>query len=275
MKLLIFVLFLAEFLQSYTKEPKSIESYNQMVLNIESVYNNIFSARGGSLLIGLDKFSLGLSTEALDEICKETSSLAFVTSRNGIHYVVIDTCHIYKMTIDGVAMTICHEIGHILAGYLRAAEGEADYYSAHICARAIWENQPSNNKKYREIIREFPDLQETCNTTYQTDDRQNLCYRIALASLSKINQIKAIGETAETSLEAKDNSVTPMLSLTHPRAQCRLDTMINGAVCSNECDINYFPKTYQEMMSCSCENTSFDKPSEIWDGARPLCWFNK
>ncbi|GEM_PF-3244925 len=104
------------------------------------------------------------------------------------------------MTPDAFTLLLCHEIGHLLGGPplksrngWSSTEGQADYYSG-ICARSF----------------EFDSAR----------------FMDAALNLTKI--YAQVSNQVEPELDSCDTSLATRTNYGHPKAQCRLDTLLAG-----------------------------------------------
>lgn len=140
-----------------------------------------------------------------------------------------------KMTLSGVAMTLCHELGHGIGGAplkdsgekIRASvEGQADYFAARFCLKRILKHLPAVSDHAVD-----PYLKTRCEEKYSGADLL-MCTR-AMAELEneRIFFRTTEGGESETYFDRLDITITDHVELDpyyYPSAQCRLDTMING-----------------------------------------------
>lgn len=144
------------------------------------------------------------------------------------------------VTLDGFYLVLCHELGHHLGGKPRkrnswsSFEGQADYWASQTCLKNLWEDDYSYNNDNPEVL-------YVCKNTYQ----QDLCARIVGSSY----KLLSLFSDQPLSFWKKDPTEVSESYPHHLSAQCRLDTLIAGALCEDDI----------------CE----DK-----EGAKPRCWFN-
>lgn len=186
-----------------------------------------------------------------------------------------------EVTPDGFALVVCHELGHHFGGYAFktgrpiATEGESDYYATQLCARRLW---GKSTEKNRELAMRRPvRLQNACDHVWKSEDDRNLCYRTTEAGLSLARLLGALGNEKPPSLETRDTSRVNRTYEAHPRSQCRLDTYLHGALCTQPRDPMVIPgiqigrntpEAEAEAAKYSCmEATNFKV------GFRPGCWF--
>jgi hypothetical protein len=208
------------------------------------------------------------------------------------------------MTPEGLTMVLCHEIGHLFAGFPFVREGftglalpvsvdgQADYFAAQVCVRKIWAQD--DNRINEEGLR-YEDMIEAeavtqCNAVYQPQGERELCYKTVFAGMSFV---KALGKTREDepapSVTTPDRNEVGITDNMHPVAQCRLDTFVAGALCPTVFDpaLNPAAVVYDETripgyelaapggeaardlsMTMSCHENFWPQ------GARPRCWFS-
>lgn len=188
-----------------------------------------------------------------------------------------------EMTLDAFTLTLCHEIGHHLAGYPMyvgdwgminslSSEGQSDYYATQACLRALWKEE-DNAVDTTGIP---PSILQACQAVWKNQDERNLCHRIVLAGKAAA-ETWAAGEGTTVSLQTKDPYVTPDTNHNfYPSAQCRLDTYVAGALCPTTFDDDVIPGrldpngqesdgAFAQAMRQSCSKG---------EGKRPACWFN-
>ena len=145
-----------------------------------------------------------------------------------------------SMTRIAWAFTVCHELGHTIAGapyivnpklYWSSAEGQADHFAYNICLPrflnlGLFETKIDNN------------VSKYCaeNNLY----RSEFCREILQAGIdfSKVTSfVSGVGEGVNINTpEVKSES---SILKGYPSAQCRLDIAVSASTCSNKpCDRN-------------------------------------
>ncbi len=130
-----------------------------------------------------------------------------------------------EMTLDGLAITACHELGHGIGGppYKSSGssmEGQADYFATKVCLPVVYSYLAASSNPT-----ETPFNLDFCTNS----EDFNFCLRALTALESNIFFYKTLGdevhfETPATELAARlDYSPTY-----YPSSQCRLDTSLNG-----------------------------------------------
>lgn len=186
-----------------------------------------------------------------------------------------------EVTDDGFALVVCHELGHHLGGFSfypggdwASSEGQADYFSTQACAKKVFAGSAPQLAKYKALISKR--AISRCDSVYTDTEQKAVCYRTAAAGISLANLLAKISGERTPNPESYDPVVVRRTVPSHPRAQCRLDTYLAGAVCTKLFRDDLIPGRFNprgqdtfsaqaEAFTYSCSGTSF--------GARPLCWF--
>lgn len=131
-----------------------------------------------------------------------------------------------QMTLDGLALTACHEIGHGLGGAPKkesgsTVEGEADYYASNICLPIVFkyleDTTPRSQNNY---------IYRVCANSPHSADK---CIRLFTAIESEIAFFETLGDS--TYLTGRSSNISTSINRSasyYPDAQCRVDTMIHG-----------------------------------------------
>jgi len=197
-----------------------------------------------------------------------------------------------EITLDGFALIVCHEVGHHLGGYYYtdmdddgtpirpdwgAAEGEADYFATHVCARKIFANALHLNHKFGAGVPAY--VKERCDQSWTQVTDRDLCYRTAAASFSISSLLATIGSEKPVKFETPDKSIVRRTFAAHPKAQCRLDTYFSGALCPVPFDLTVIPgrgpssteNSLQSEVAASKVSCTLAGGQTL--GVRPACWF--
>ncbi len=252
------------------------QEFEALLLKIETAYSPVAKALGGKLSISGDWSSKRLNAGATQFWGRWKVKITGELARRP------------ELTPDGFSLIVCHELGHHLAGFplnppefliglWAATEGQADYFATQVCARKIWAGDVALNATFRNSASEF--VQRTCNSAWKTPDDQNLCYRIATAAESTTLTMANIKKVPAPNYEKPDLTQVPKTSLRHPSVQCRMDTSLQGALCSASWDESLIPgkETKAGYDSLDAEHeaakTSCMSASGYTVGLRPTCWF--
>jgi hypothetical protein len=185
-----------------------------------------------------------------------------------------------------MALVVCHEIGHHIGGAPKKGqssgegggwwggqvgglswpsnEGQADYFATLKCLRKAWNND--NNTEIVKTLNAPKAVVDVCSKRYRKNKVDSaLCVRMAMAGKSVSDLFSVLGKLPATDFSTPDTKVVNSTDHNHPKAQCRLDTYYQGALC----DINM-----NEDVSQTDEIQATCHPSLGYKiGTRPLCWF--
>ncbi len=184
-----------------------------------------------------------------------------------------------RLTPDSLRMIICHELGHLFGGAPRknippewegpigpdglsymSSEGQADYYASTSCFKRMLDlERPFKKMEKSDLKRIGPVLEGKCKMTAGFKGQElETCYRSALAGLDFLR----LAFDFPISCEEQDTNVSETLIRdTYPDRQCRLDTIINGTLCSEKTPLSMDPSE-TEKNTCAAEYAK-----------RPKCWF--
>lgn len=181
-----------------------------------------------------------------------------------------------EMTPDGLLGILCHELGHHLGGAPKkkrgrsdkrswsSAEGQADYFAANKCLN-IFFNSPSETVNLDALSdkKEVDFAESRCGN-------DPICTRTALAGLSMAKVFASLKDFYRNpSLERNDHTTVWETTFGHPKPQCRLDTILAGAVCSVP-PTQPFDSLDPSIGACYRHGDEVTKVS----GERPRCWYN-
>lgn len=186
------------------------------------------------------------------------------------------------ITQDGLALVVCHEIGHHIGGAPKKTgavggwggagggltswasnEGQADYFSTLKCLRKAWIDD--NNAAIVKNLNAPKFLTDACQRTYRNEVESALCVRTSMAGKSVSDLFSALRKLPETKFETPDSNVVSRTNHNHPKTQCRLDTYFQGSLC----DISMNEDVSQsDEVKGTCHRSLGHTL-----GIRPLCWF--
>ena len=173
-----------------------------------------------------------------------------------------------EMTREGFLLVACHEIGHHLGGYPRFAadtwasvEGEADYYSTSKCARFVLD-QLSTNVAWATHASVDPLVTAQCGLSFSNQNQQAMCMRSSVAGLALGRTLGSLEGNVNVLFGTPDKTIVPQTNPDHPKAQCRLDTYFQAALCQ---------KSETEKMGSGPNQGACEAPAR---GARPACWYH-
>lgn len=225
--------------------------YHEILDLFIEVYTPIFKTRGGSFHILRD--------------FKDGSVNAWAWRLSDEYHLEVPggMSRYYLITEEGFITTICHEIGHLLGGApikgsrgSISSEGQSDYYSSSKCLKRILPLVTP----YKEISSD-PEIEKICD-----QDPSPICARAfnGMKSLTsyyaKLEKMKFPGLFSDSTYIAKKTIDS------HPKSQCRLDTMKRGYFCPVDMDEDF---SLSSILTGACHLNYFP------EFARPVCWFKE
>ncbi|MCM2350042.1 MAG: hypothetical protein NDI69_08465 [Bacteriovoracaceae bacterium] len=171
-----------------------------------------------------------------------------------------------QLTMDGLKLILCHELGHHLGGSPKkgtnkwsSAEGQADYFASMKCLRKWWKEEVWEDQNVPDYV-----ISE-CAESYSQSRDQRLCQRMALAGQSVAMMFQELHQEPLPRFETPDPLRVVRTNPQHSTAQCRLDTYFQGALCSVSEEIDF---TYTDESAGACHSRLGD-----FRGIRPHCWY--
>ncbi len=226
----------------------------------EKIYTPIIASRGGKLILNR-KWTDG----TVNANAQETGDQWTINMFGGL-------ARYPTMTIDGMALVVCHETGHHLGGAPRwyndpsqwaANEGGADYFATLKCAHHMFADD--NNSEIVSQMSVEPTIQKNCGAQYTDANEVAICQRVATAGIVLGRLLGNLsGETLIPGVDTPDTSaVTDTITDGYPSTQCRLDTYASAILC--KADLATFQDNDYHTGSCTQPNFKV--------GLRPTCWF--
>lgn len=222
------------------------QQFTQTLGEIETLFRPIVAAKGGQL-----KFYNAWSKGTVN---------AFANRENGEWQVFMfgGLARHDAVTLDALALIACHELGHHLGGSPRidnnkewaSVEGQSDYFSTAKCLRKLWKG------KANKVSNEDPKARSACAKFWSNAADQDLCVRIAMAGESAAEMGRQLegGSGPVASIDTPDPKRVSTVFEDHPAYQCRLDTYVRGALCTEN----------EDNLASACA-----QPEQ----SRPACWF--
>ncbi len=233
--------------------------YDDVINRMKNIYNPIFKNK-------LDK---ELKVNSYWE--NYSSTLHMVATADQSFFFRKPIINIYgipylTLTADALALIICHEIGHHIGGLPKissfssfSSEGQSDYFATLKCFRR-YASLDDNQELIKNI--DIPDtMEKKCQRAFSESEDIAICIRSIMTSISFVNYMFGHANINTPSVIAVKKTYT-----LHPKAQCRLDTYIAGALCPVDIDIDLSDEN-SNMGTCYRDNHDFDI------GFRPLCWY--
>jgi len=178
----------------------------------------------------------------------------------------------HRMTVDGIYLVACHEVGHHIGGnprYSDAAgswasnEGQSDYFAVMKCLRKVFEND--DNESIVNNMDVDPLVRSKCEEKHSNNNESSICIRAAMAGFDTTAMFADLSNGAPPRFDRPDAAVVSQTYDSHPAYQCRLDTYFQGSLC----DVDH-----REDIGQSDPNTGTCNRVDGYDfGLRPLCWY--
>lgn len=173
------------------------------------------------------------------------------------------------ITMDGMALVACHELGHHLAGAPKVSswasnEGQSDYYANMKCLKQIFSDTATNN--FTRLSAGDEVAEKGCEAMYTSPQDRAVCYRAAMAGKSVAYLFKALrNETVIPRFDTPSSVVVTSMMGSHPPTQCRMDTYLAGSLCTQPVSAPLSP-TDPTVGTCT-------RSAGFQAGFRPLCWY--
>ncbi|MFO7180128.1 MAG: hypothetical protein DIU78_015625 [Pseudomonadota bacterium] len=230
--------------------------------------------------------------------------LARASVHPGRIWRITPTANIFNpyLTRDVMRLLVCHELGHFFAGFpfgeqqtvkeggakvtvdeggtYLASEGSADYFATKDCAWIVWAGDP-NNAAFRSVVPVAG--RRKCDVAWPDQARRDICYRSLVIAQDMIRWIWNPSSTDISNGYRIDTPSTDVNEITirgHYHEQCRLDTMVAGAVCTKPNDLRKIPGLVPSPVtgqygdhSVASEQDAARYACHEGPGARPACWF--
>jgi len=173
------------------------------------------------------------------------------------------------ITMDGMALVACHELGHHLAGAPKVSswasnEGQSDYYANMKCLKQIFSDTASLS--FTRLSAGDEVAEKGCEAMYTSPQDRAICYRAAMAGKSVAYLFKALrNETVIPRFDTPSSVVVTSMMGSHPPTQCRMDTYLAGSLCTQPVSAPLSP-TDPTVGTCT-------RSAGFQAGFRPLCWY--
>lgn len=238
----------------------SEKEFNDVISKVEEIYSPIISQMGAKLNV-VRNWTDGTVNAYAQQIGKEWRVSMF----GGL-------ARHETITADGLALVVCHELGHHIGGAPRKSmgsawasnEGQSDYFANLKCLRKAWLND--NNEEIVKTLNAPEALVKACGKAHLFNQDYFICIRGGMAGMSVAKLFQALrNATVAPKFETPDTKVVTRTDDNHPAYQCRLDTYFQGSLCE---------KSFNEDVSGKDEVTGTCHGSTGHTrGLRPLCWF--
>lgn len=220
----------------------------------------------------------------LVKIERQSTSLAAYVERNSDFATLTVTDALIfssRTSVDGLRMTLCHELGHILGGAPRrdvplewdgpvahdgrseiSAEGQADYYASLVCFPRLVRGHDHKAALAGNPVQS--EIGEACDRAHGRGSEDSLiCRRSAAGGHNMLTLVRhfQISSTTPSQMTAPST-----ITNSYPDRQCRLDTILAGSRCSQNSRPHQIRLDFDRAEQNECLSTI---------AARPKCWYRR
>jgi hypothetical protein len=264
----------------------SVETANEILNRVAHEFRDWPKRYGG-------KFVLSIVDEKLPEYWADKRPAKEVKDVLDWWVILPSTGVLAVPEVDRDLFTLmtCHEFGHLLGGfpYSRnglAFEGQADYFASQVCLKRIWRRENEANDAAG-LVLPAP-IRNDCDLAWQSAADRALCYRISKTALESGGATRALFKHFGLrpgnfhGIDSLRNVGKPVeyTNENHPNINCRVRTLLNGALCSVEFDEGNIPgldlletKDIQRMTEAAHSYACHASPGSPFDASRPSCWY--
>ncbi len=241
-------------------------AFNRVISRIEGIYAPLVRAEGGRLrLVRL------WQEDKVNARAHRLVSRAWTVEMFG------GLARHPAMTEDGLALVMCHEIGHHIGGAPKrpaelgeemtwaSNEGQSDYFATLKCLRRVFRDD--DNASAARAAGVPATLRSACTRAFPRTREANLCIRSAMAGQAVANLFHSESplrtRTMAPAFNTPSRFATAVTFNGHPPAQCRLDTYLQGALCAAPLDDDV---DQEDALEGTCN-------APAARGVRPACWY--
>ncbi|MEK7358646.1 MAG: hypothetical protein AAB250_19535 [Bdellovibrionota bacterium] len=235
--------------------------FNEVMDRIEKFYTPVVAKAGGKLTVNR------LWKDATVNASAQQMGNSWVINMYG------GLARHPQVTVEGMALVACHEMGHHLGGAPKVSgwfgddwatnEGGSDYYATMKCLREYFAED--DNAAVIKVTKIDATATKLCKAQWNTPDEIALCQRISLAGSSVAYLFQDLSkEKTKPEFDTPDKAVVTEMDDAHPATQCRMDTYLAGLSCTVDKSVPVSDTDYKEG---SCVEGTHDV------GFRPRCWF--
>jgi len=238
------------------------EQFNNVITKVITEYEPVIKSLGAELVVERNWTDATVNAYAMQSGKKWTVAMFGGLARH------------QAITEDGFALVVCHELGHHIGGAPKKAgqwaspwasnEGQADYFATLKCLRKVWLND--DNRSIVSSMKLPEALIRSCGSSWVWNNDFDMCLRLGMAGDSVAQLFAGLrGQSTPAKFDTPDPKVVTKTDDNHPATQCRLDTYLQGALCTADYREDVSPK--EEVTGTCHAKLGYDY------GLRPLCWF--
>lgn len=246
----------------------SEEQFNAVIDKVQAVYAPLIAAKGASLDMKRNWQDGTVNAYASRDMARGTIWTVAMFGGLARHPLV---------TEDAFAVVVCHELGHHLGGAPKKTqafqvdpkwasnEGESDYFATAKCLKKIFEKD--DNEAILAAKNVPQEVKKSCESVYQNQAERLLCQRVSVAGFEVAQFLAELSKDKKAvSFSTPDKKKVWKIDNDHPKAQCRLDTYFQGALCDKDPSSELGQK---DATIGACTKKNGDKV-----GLRPRCWMS-
>ena len=251
-------------ISEFSKDANSMTKkvFSKIIDRIAKEYRPFIKEIGGRLVV-----KKRWSNDTVNAFAEKKGKRYIVTLMGGLarHQAV---------TADGFALVVCHEFGHHVGGspvmtsaprgWKVSNEGQADYFATQKCFKRVFGSDDNENLISNMTVPAL--VTQRCGESYSNSSDIALCQRTAMAGKSLATLFQQLRESPEISFATPDPKIIWTTYNMHPKPQCRLDTYLQGALCTHD---ERAPISFVDHRVNFCNSDDGDTV-----GIRPRCWFN-
>lgn len=235
------------------------KQFNQVMDRVEKLYGPEIKARGGRLVL---------------KRLWDNPTVNASAQRSGSDYVLNMYGGLARhetITQDGMALVVCHEMGHHIGGAPKydggsdwaSNEGQSDYFANLKCLRRMFADE---GMAFTGPKGEDPGPKAACEKSFSSASDRAMCVRGSMAGMSVTSLFRVLrGQTVLPRFDTPDQAVVAETQDGHPDTQCRLDTYYAGSVCAR--------KVGDQVDETDVTKGTCTPAGGQAAGFRPLCWY--
>jgi len=244
---------------SYEAKGISQQQFNEVMDRMEAIYGPEIKARGGTLVL---------------KRLWDNGTVNASAQRSGNNYIL----NMYgglarheSITQDGMALVVCHEMGHHIGGAPKygggndwaSNEGQSDYFANMKCLRRMFSGEGASFTRPKG---DDAGPRAACAASFKSESDRAVCVRGSMAGMSVTTLFRVLrGETVLPRFDTPDPAVVSRMYDAHPGTQCRLDTYFAGSVCARAVS--------DEVDGTNPATGTCTPAGGQTSGFRPLCWY--
>jgi hypothetical protein len=234
--------------------------FNKVMDRIEAIYGPEIKARGARLVI-----KRLWTNETVNASAQRVGNDYVLNMYGGL-------ARHESITQDGMALVVCHEMGHHLGGAPKydagadwaANEGQADYFANLKCLRRMFAGRGAD--EFTRVKGDDAGPRAACEAAWKSAADRDLCVRESMAGMSVTTLLRILGgEPVQPRFDTPDPAQVAETYDAHPAAQCRLDTYFAGSICGRAVN-EQVDEIDPTKGTCTAEGGQTA-------GLRPRCWY--